>query len=198
MEIGSPTTLRLEDSEGPRGRNVEFAVHSQRGQRGPQIRRFRRSPNAHPYPAMQVFDLATGSLDLHVLSDLVGKQMAVVGHQHDGLDAVIGQHPHASPQMTQHAVDLKPGLGHVVGLAQFVDFLRRNQDQLGVLNAVLDLLGWLGEQVVQLRIEDRHARIFLQERHPILAILDDLATDLQRQFAAAHGHHLGGLVSLRQ
>jgi hypothetical protein len=39
---------------------------------------------------MQVFNLATGGLDLHVLPDLVGKQMAVVGHQHDALDAMIG------------------------------------------------------------------------------------------------------------
>jgi hypothetical protein len=39
---------------------------------------------------MQVFNLATGRVDLHVLANLVGKQMAMVGHQHYGLDAVIG------------------------------------------------------------------------------------------------------------
>jgi hypothetical protein len=32
VEIRSPSTLRLEDGKGPRGRHVEFAVHSQRGQ----------------------------------------------------------------------------------------------------------------------------------------------------------------------
>src|ERR1019366_4799921 len=64
---------------------------------------------------MQVFNLATGGLDLRVVSDLVGKQMTVVGYQHDALDPVISQHPHASPQMTQHAVDLEPGLGHGFG-----------------------------------------------------------------------------------
>jgi hypothetical protein len=46
--------------------------------------------------------------------------------------------------MTQYAIDLKPGLGHVVGLTQFIDLLRRYQNQLGVLNAVLHLLGWPG------------------------------------------------------
>src|ERR1039458_182836 len=88
---------------------------------------------------MQIFNLATGSLDLQVLPDLVGKQMAVIRHQHDVLYAVIGQHPHASPQKTQHAVDLWPSLCYVVALAQFVNLLRRNQDQLSVLNAILDL-----------------------------------------------------------
>ena len=43
-----------------------------------------------------------------------------------------------------------------------------------------------------------HARMFLQECHPILAILDDLAANLQRQFATSHGHHLGGLASVGQ
>ena len=35
----------------------------------------------------------------------------------------------------------------------------------------------------RLRIEDRHARIFFQERHAIFAILYNLATDLQREAA---------------
>ena len=49
----------------------------------------------------------------------------------------------------------------------------------------LTFLAGFGKQVLQLGIKDRHARIFLQERHPILAILDDLAVNLQRQFAAS-------------
>src|ERR1035438_7984279 len=40
--------------------------------------------------------------------------------------------------------------------------------------------------------------MFLQERHTILAILDDLAGNLQRQVSTSNGHHLYGLVSLRQ
>jgi hypothetical protein len=46
-----------------------------------------------------------------------------VRHQYDVHDAVIGQHPHASPQLTQHTVDQEPSLGYVVGLAKFIDLL---------------------------------------------------------------------------
>ena len=70
---------------------------------------------------MQIFHLATRIVDLHVVPDLIGKQVAVIGGQHDGFDAVIGQHAHAPPQLAQHAVDLQPGLSHAVGLAQLID-----------------------------------------------------------------------------
>ena len=69
---------------------------------------------------------------------------------------------------------------------------------MGVLDAVLDLLGGLGQQVVELGVEDRHAGMVLEEGDPILAVLDDRAVDLQRQLAAAHRDHLGRLVGLRQ
>ena len=131
VEVGPRPALRLEAGEGPRGGDVEVAVDSQRGQRGPQVRRLRRAADAHPDPAMQVFGLAAGGLDLHVLADLVGEQVAVVGGQDDRLDAVVGQHPDAPPQVVQHAVHLEPGLGDVVGLAEFVDLLRGDQDQIG-------------------------------------------------------------------
>src|ERR1035438_8391286 len=111
MEIGSPATLRLEDSKGPWSRDVEFAVHPQRSQRGPQIRGFGVSPNAHPNPAMQVFNLATWGLNLHVFPRLLPKQVAVVCHQHYSVDAVISQNPHAPSQLSQHSIDLKASLG---------------------------------------------------------------------------------------
>src|SRR5262245_1586928 len=124
---------------------------------------------------MQVFNLAARSLDLHVLGDFIRKQVAVVSHQNDALDPVVGQHSHTTPQMTQYAVDLKPSLRHIVGLAKLIDFLRRDQDQLRILNALPDPPAWLWQQIFQLGLKYRSSRMLLQERHSIFTILDDLA-----------------------
>jgi len=66
MKIGFAPTLRLEDSEGPWCRNVEFALSTPKGQWLPQISRLRISPTP-TIPTMQVFNLTTGGLYLHVL-----------------------------------------------------------------------------------------------------------------------------------
>ena len=83
--------------------------------------------------------LSTGGVDLHVVADLVGEQVPVVGGQDDRLDAEVAEHPHAPPQVAEHAVHLEPGLCDVVGLAQFVDLLRGHEHQPGVLDALLHL-----------------------------------------------------------
>jgi hypothetical protein len=41
---------------------------------------------------MQILNFAARGIDLHVLPDFVGKQMTVVGHKHNRLDTLIGQH----------------------------------------------------------------------------------------------------------
>ncbi len=158
VEVGPAPPLDLKQAKVHGVAMSRSLSTPKRRQRGPQVRRLRRAAHADPDPAVQVRGLAAGGLDLHVLADLVGEQVPVVGGEDDRLDAEVGQHPDAPPQVAEHAVHLEPGLGDVVGLAEFVDLLRGDQDQLGVLDAVLHLLRRLGQEVVELGVEDRHAR----------------------------------------
>jgi hypothetical protein len=66
---------------------------------------------------VQVLNRASRRLDLHVLADLIGKQVPVVGNEDDRFDPVVAQDTHATPQMSQHTVHLEPGLSDIVGLA---------------------------------------------------------------------------------
>lgn len=65
--------------------------------------------------------------------------------------------------------------------AEFVDLLRGGQDQLGVLDAFLDPLRRLGQEVVELGVEDGDSGMGLEEGDPVFPVLDDRAVDLQTE-----------------
>src|SRR5206468_7097554 len=69
-----------------------------------------RAPDTNPHTPVQVFGLTSGRLDLHVLADLISKEVSVVSHEDDCLDPVVAKITHAAPQMAQHAIHLEPGL----------------------------------------------------------------------------------------
>ena len=87
---------------------------------------------------MQVFGLASRGLNLHVLADLIGEQMPVIGDEDDRTDPEVAQNTKAAPQLSQDFVHLETGLSDIVGLAQFVDLLRCDEHQLRALNALPD------------------------------------------------------------
>src|SRR5689334_8379732 len=98
---------------------------------------------------MQIFYFAARSFDLHVVTDLVGKEVAVIGREHDGLDPMVGEDPNAATQVAKNSINLESRLRHVVLLTQFVNLLRGNQNQVSALNSILDSFGWFRKQVVQ-------------------------------------------------
>jgi hypothetical protein len=91
----------------------------------------------------------------------------------------------------QDAIHLAAGLGDIVLLAEFVDLLRRDQHELGLLDAITDLLRRLRQQVVKLGVKDWHLRMGLQEGKAVLTVPDNGAIDFQPELSTPNGNHLG-------
>ena len=80
---------------------------------------------------MEVRRLAAGGFDLHVVADLFGEQVPVVGGEDDRLDPEVAQTRTPRRRSFSTPSIWQPGLGDVVLLAEFVDLLRGDQHQLG-------------------------------------------------------------------
>src|SRR5262245_52235674 len=99
MEVGPRAPFGFETGKRPRCRDIECTVDAEGGQRRPQVRRLRGPPDTNPDTPMQVSSVATRSIDLHVLADLVGKEVAMIGSQNDRCDAQFPQDADATPQV---------------------------------------------------------------------------------------------------
>jgi hypothetical protein len=63
---------------------------------------------------------------------------------------------------------------------------------LRAADPITDPLRGLGEQALELGIENRHTSLGLQESNTVLAVLDHRTVNVQSELATAHGDHLSG------
>jgi len=120
-----------------------------------------------------------GQIALHMpFYNYVAYDFSNIGGEDDVLHAEVAQHSDAPAQIVEHAIHVAAGLGDVVLFAEFINLLGGDQDQLGGFDPIPHLLRRFGQQIVQLGVEDRHARMLFQEGHTVLAILQHRAADL--------------------
>ncbi|MBA7687671.1 hypothetical protein ES703_96135 [subsurface metagenome] len=178
MKVSACATLALETGKGPWCGEVELALHIQSAQMHAQEGVVHLAPMTHPDAAVQVDGLSARSVHLHILTQLLAKKMAMVSRQDDALNTQVQKHSKASPKVVQDTIHLSSGLRDVVLFAEFVDFLRGHKNQLGIRDALPDLLRRLRQETVQLGVENFDASVFLQESHAVLTVFDDRPADL--------------------
>src|SRR5215218_539030 len=99
MEVGPRAPLSFEAGKRPRCSDIEFTVYAEGGQRRPQVRRLRSPTDTDPDTPMQVSGVTPRGIDLHVLANLVGKEVAMVGGQNNRCNAQFPQDAYTTPQI---------------------------------------------------------------------------------------------------
>jgi len=124
---------------------------------------------------MQVHGRTSWRIDLHVAAQLIAEEMPVIGGDNDGAYTQVAQDAERPPQFMQHLVHRPTGQRHVVALAEGIDLLRRDQDQIRFGNALSHPLFGTRQQILEFRVDDGDARLFPQKSDPILTLLEHRA-----------------------
>src|SRR5205807_8509126 len=109
---------------------------------------------ADPHAAVKIRRLAPRSIHLHTALDGLAEEVAVICRNNKVRDAQRRQTADALAELIQHLVHVASGLVLTLrALAMLVDFLRRDQHQVRVLNLISELPGWL-PQIIELEVDN--------------------------------------------